>query len=72
LDELIKLKINEVITHDFTKLLAIAGLKSDHDAALAVSAAGAGAFVGNWGIVSSWNSLLDLTRPDAESAPMPD
>ena len=50
-----KVKIDEVITHDFTKLLTIAGLKAEHDAALATSAAAGTNFVGNWGIVSSWN-----------------
>lgn len=50
-----RVKIDEVITHDFTKLLAIAGLTPDHNSALATSAAGSGAFVGNWGIALSWN-----------------
>ena len=49
-----KVKIDECLTHDFGKLIHVAGLKDELDAALAASAAGNRAFAGNWGTVIQW------------------
>jgi hypothetical protein len=58
-----KVKIDQVLTHDFGQLIEIAGLKPQLDARLAASAAAAaasggppgGVFVGYWGTVLQWD-----------------
>ena len=50
-----KAKLDECLTHDFSKLIQLSGLKGELDAQLAASAAAAGGeFVGNWNCVTQW------------------
>jgi hypothetical protein len=51
-----KVKTDEVLTHDFRRLVEIAGLKGELNIRLAASAVAAGgAFSANWGTVLQWD-----------------
>jgi hypothetical protein len=51
-----KVKIDDVLTHDFGKLIDIAALRDELNARLASSAAvTGGAFAANWGTVMRWS-----------------
>jgi hypothetical protein len=47
-------KIEDCRTHDFSKLIGIAGLRDELNETLKQSAAGGGEFASNWNTVSSW------------------
>ena len=49
-----KVKVDECLTHDFGKLIKLAGLTKELDAQLKASAAAGGAFVTHWATVSLW------------------
>lgn len=49
-----KAKLDECLTHDFLKLIQLAGLKGELDARLADSAVAGGEFVMNWNTVTKW------------------
>jgi hypothetical protein len=49
-----KVKVDDCLTHDFGRLIQLAGLTDDLNANQAASAAGNGAFVGHWGTVTQW------------------
>jgi hypothetical protein len=49
-----KAKIEECLTHDFGKLIRIAGLTNELNASLTSSAASNGAFAKNWTTVIQW------------------
>lgn len=47
----------QCFTHDFGKLIELAGLKNELNTELAASAAAGGAFPANWGIVTQWKEI---------------
>jgi HEPN domain-containing protein len=49
-----KAKFDECRTHDFTKLVQVAGLRDLLNTKLTASAAAGDDFVGNWDIVTEW------------------
>jgi hypothetical protein len=49
-----KVKVDECLTHDFGKLIQIAGLTAELNANHAASAAAGGAFGANWDTVNQW------------------
>ena len=53
-----KTKPGDCLTHDFRKLIELAGLRDELDSQLRASSAGSGAFAANWDIVSQWNVTI--------------
>lgn len=65
-----KVKVDECLTHDFGKLIQLAGLTDELNTKLSDSAAAGGAFVGNWGTVTQWkvtSRYESRTQVEAES-----
>ena len=71
-----KVKIDQVLTHDFAELVELAGLKTQLNVRLAASAAAAtaaggpagGIFVGYWGTVLQWDVASRYqTKTEAEA-----
>ena len=66
-DEEVK-RVDDCRTHEFRKLMAIAGIKGELDAALAASAAAGGEFATNWGLVDTWKVTSRYeTKSEAEA-----
>jgi hypothetical protein len=61
-----KVKIEDCRTHDFGKLIILAGLTDELNSTLSASAAAGGEFVGNWGIVTQWK-VTDRYEPKSEA-----
>jgi HEPN domain-containing protein len=61
-----KVKVDECLTHDFGKLIRLAGLTDELNANLAASAAAGGAFVANWATVNQWGVT---TRYESKAEP---
>ncbi len=49
-----KVKIDECRTHDFEKLVALSGLRSDLEAQFSVGTSAGGSFNDNWETVKTW------------------
>jgi hypothetical protein len=48
-------KTDDCRTHDFMKLISIAGMRAELDSRTRLSAAAGDAFVANWNVAKSWS-----------------
>jgi hypothetical protein len=63
-----KWKASDCLTHDFTRLIVLAGLTNELNARQRASAAAGGAFAANWGAVLRWRPTSRyVSKTEAEA-----